>query len=216
MVSAENIHAFLLGLPRYDFSSYKQLPFSDGIYVMFENGESFNGHERITRIGTHDKDGRLLKRLTQHIAASESSKNGSVFLKNVGMAMLAENKDPYIDVFSKSRKSIKNDSTLIYDEEKEVETAKRSAEYIRENISFVCIPAKTRETRNRIEGCLISSLRHDSMFRSSISDNWLGKYSPKREIRESGLWVSQKLNFEELTEDEFQWIKDSCLATYSN
>ena len=81
-------------LTRYTYSFEGQeshIP-TNGIYIMFEEGETFQGLDRIVRVGTHDGDGNLYKRLKEHYV--NENKDRSIFLKRVGSAILAKNKDP--------------------------------------------------------------------------------------------------------------------------
>jgi len=60
------------------FNSLKRLrfPFDDeldlipknGIYIIFEKGETFEGLDRVVRVGTHTGDNQLRSRLYQHFA----------------------------------------------------------------------------------------------------------------------------------------------------
>src|ERR1700681_3617725 len=67
----------------------------NGIYVLFEKGETAHGGERITRVGTHRNDARLPKRLGQHFVTEK--KEGSIFRKNIGRAFLRQANDPFLE-----------------------------------------------------------------------------------------------------------------------
>ena len=205
MINAKIIHDTLLKYPRYDFSHLKEIPFKNGIYVMFEKGESFCSKERITRIGTHKTDNRLISRLRQHVG---KSKNASIFLKNVGLSLLAKENSPYVDTYAVNTSNKKVIETLSgYNSEIEMDITTRSADYIQSNFSFICIPVEEKTERLRLEEALISTLCHDQEFTDSISSAWLGLYSPKKVIRESGLWVSQGVNAAPITDEEFEKIE---------
>ncbi len=45
------------------------------------------------------------------------------------------------------------------------------------------------------------------------SQNWLGNYSPKEKIRESGLWVVNELYKSPFTIEEFQEFKDKYIKS---
>lgn len=47
------LHMLFNGLPRFDWTMIDQIPYRNGIYVMFEKGESYHSMDRIVRIGTH-------------------------------------------------------------------------------------------------------------------------------------------------------------------
>ena len=53
------LHCLFNHLPRFRWDSIDRVGFDDGIYIIFEDGESYYGMDRIVRVGTHDSDGRL-------------------------------------------------------------------------------------------------------------------------------------------------------------
>jgi hypothetical protein len=76
------LHMLFNGLPRLDWTMIDRLPYQNGIYIMFEKGESYHGMDRIVRIGTHRGQDRLLKRLRDHFVKEDA--DGSIFRKNIG------------------------------------------------------------------------------------------------------------------------------------
>ena len=68
---------------------HKEYPLPEnGVYVIFEKGETAFGKKRIVRVGTHRNDGRLTARLGDHFRTN--SKDGSVFRELVGLALKAK------------------------------------------------------------------------------------------------------------------------------
>ena len=70
----------------YPFSS-KGFP-TNGVYIFFEKGETITTPDgrildRIVRVGTHEKDDNLYKRLKQHFTGNITS---SIFRKDIGKA----------------------------------------------------------------------------------------------------------------------------------
>ena len=59
---------------------------SNGIYIIFEKGETFHGMDRIIRVGTHTGENQLFSRLNQHFL--KENKNRSIFRKNIGRSLL--------------------------------------------------------------------------------------------------------------------------------
>lgn len=49
-------------------------------------------------MGTHTSEGRLKARLKDHFISR--NKDGSIFRKNVGKALLSKIKDPYLDIWA--------------------------------------------------------------------------------------------------------------------
>ena len=79
---------------------------------------------------------------------------------------------------------------------KQKEVENRVSEYIQINLSFCVIPVEGKTQRLELESKIIStvSLCEDC----KPSENWLGNFSPKRKIRESGLWLVNELYKEPL------------------
>ena len=50
-------------LPQYTWEEISSVPFRNGIYIVFEQGEMYHGLPRIVRIGTHTSPNRLRQRL---------------------------------------------------------------------------------------------------------------------------------------------------------
>lgn len=177
----------------------------NGIYVIFEKGETFNDIDRIVRVGTHTGEKQLRSRLNQHFV--KENKNRSIFRKNIGRCFLNKDKNRYLDLWelditSKAEKE-KNLNLLDLDFEKQLE--KRISEYIQANFSFCIFQVDTKEQRLFWESKIVSTLAKSNEL--TPSKNWLGNYSTKDKIRQSGLWQVNELYNEELTETEFEQLK---------
>lgn len=119
----------------------------NGIYVIFEKGETFNDIDRIVRVGTHTGENQLRSRLNQHFV--KENKNRSIFRKNIGRCFLNKDKSKYLDLWelditSKADK-VKNLKSLDLNFEKELET--RISDYIQTNLSFCVFQVDTKEQR---------------------------------------------------------------------
>lgn len=72
-----------------DFCNTKEFKKKDfpknGVYVVFEEGETAFGQKRIVRVGTHKRNGRLIARLADHFR--HNSLRSSVFRKLVSRAL---------------------------------------------------------------------------------------------------------------------------------
>ncbi|GAB6155999.1 hypothetical protein JCM17380_47510 [Desulfosporosinus burensis] len=198
------VHLLFNRMPRMDYQMIAKIPFEDGIYIMFETGQKHGELDRIVRVGTHTAEGRLKARLKDHFISQ--NKDGSIFRKNVGKALLSKSNDPYLDLWTLDMSNKKNTATTI-DKAKEAEIENAVSDYLHNNISFVCFPINNKEARLRIEEALISLLNCSDNFHPD--DNWLGKYSPVDRISRSGLWLTQGLDAEPLTIEELGFIKDS-------
>lgn len=200
------LHRLFNNLPRLRIADIKEIPFDNGIYIVFENGEYYQEMDRIVRVGTHRADKRLKKRLRDHLA--RKNKDGSIFRKNIGKAILAKQNDPYLDIWAANTS---NRSEAIkklgdkFDIQRQKEIEDQVTKYMLDNLSFICFEVKTEEERLRLEEGLIATLNCCKNFNKSI--DWLGNYSPVEKIKESGLWLIQGLNKQPLTYQEVNYIK---------
>lgn len=83
---ADLLHMLFNDLPRLNWEMIDQVPYQNGIYIMFEKGQSYHGMDRIVRVGTHRGQDRLLTRLKDHFIKVDA--NGSIFRKNIGRVFL--------------------------------------------------------------------------------------------------------------------------------
>lgn len=199
------LHMFFNALPRMDWTMIKNVQYKNGIYIMFEKGQSYLGMDRIVRVGTHRGQDRLKIRLEDHFVKSDSDR--SIFRKNIGRALLSKANDTYIKAWeldtTKAEDKVRNGHLI--DEAKEAEIEKEISSYLKNNISFLCFPVETETERLRLEEGIISLLNKTHNFKPC--DNWLGLSSPIKEISNSGLWNKQGLNGEPLNISEFSKIK---------
>lgn len=169
---------------------YSNIP-TNGIYIMFERGEFGHSGKRIVRIGAHTGDGNLRQRLKEHF--EKENKDRSIFRKNIGLALLNKNHDPFISQWkrdlttSANRKLYGNSISKVTLNRIE----KKVSGIIRDNFSVVVVPVDAKEMRIKIEAELIATVA--KCTECDPSGEWFGLHSPKPKIRESGLWQEQKL-----------------------
>jgi len=175
---AADIHNLFAEEKRLRWTDIGTIPYSDGIYVVYESGEKYQGMDRIVRIGTHRGDGNLRGRLNQHFI--NENMDASIFRKNIGRA-LSGKKDPVAEFESEVTK------------------------HLRDNVSFVVFQVTKRNDRLRLEAALIAGLHADPSF--GPGDEWLGRKSPIQAIRNSGLWNVQGLTGNPLRSDELDEIR---------
>ena len=87
--------------------------------------------------------------------------------------------------------------------EKEETIEQEITKIIRDNFSFRFIIMENEEERigsKGLEGKFIGTLTRCEKCKPS--PNWLGNYSPKIQIRKSGLWLTQHLNAEEINNED--------------
>jgi hypothetical protein len=182
------LHDFSRSLRRHTFPYRgEELP-ENGLYIMFERGETGHGGERITRIGTHTGDGNLPGRLEEHFY--RENKDRSIFRKNVGRALLNRSKEYSLlrqwNIDLTSSRS-REEHLKFIDTAEMKRTEKEVSSYIRDNISFAVIPMAGRGERLTIESLLIATVAQCE--ECGPSDRWLGGDSPVVRIAESGLWL---------------------------
>lgn len=187
-------------LPRYTFPFNEKDIYKNGVYILFEKGETYKDLDRVVRIGTHTGTDNLYTRLTEHFI--NENKDRSIFRKNIGRCFLKD--DPYIDIWNKDFKL--RITRELYNKErdltKEKKLEERISKYIKDNMSFTVIEVHDKDERLYYEGKLIGTISSFKEFKSS--ENWLGHISPTKRIRESGLWQSQGLYKNEFTTKEYK------------
>ncbi len=161
-------------------SDFTKIP-KNGVYIMFENGETAHPcdlNERIVRIGISEQPDRLPRRLKSHY-------NGkSIFRKHIRTA-IAERDGIAVDKVTKQQIS----------------------DYICKNITFAVIEVNDYEKRKELEKALITAVAQCP--ECNASDKWLGKYCAAPKIRNGKLWNVEHLNSKTpLTSELFQLICD--------
>lgn len=204
-----------------------QLP-ENGIYFFYENGEKW-GHGgnrlRIVRIGTH-RDGNFRSRIKEHYLIDQSKMNfnknnpkpsdRSIFRKNIGRALLNRDKNDYLQIWDTDFMKRKNIESLVHkrDIDTEKKTESEITKILRENFSFrfVIIDIQTERMGSEgLESSLIGTVANCGLCRPSL--NWLGNYSPKIEIKNSGLWLVQHLKNRGINEDDKATILNAITKT---
>jgi hypothetical protein len=173
----------------------------NGIYILFEIGETGHGTNRIVRIGTHTGIDQLRSRLKQHFI--QENKDRSIFRKNIGRAILNRDHDPFLVQWEldltthEAKQKYKN----VVDFSKQMKVEKQVTKYIQENFRFVVFRLDEKEKRLDWESKIISTV--SSCTECQPSSNWLGKYSPKEKIQQSGLWIVNELYKTPLSDSEY-------------
>lgn len=170
-----------------------------GVYFFFASDEhqESNGQRRLTRIGTHavssESRTSLWNRLRTHRGANRGTyegggnHRGSVFRKRVGEAFVEREElhGEYPEWGTGS--SAGREQRLA-----ELEMERRVSEYIR-TLPFLWVnvedepgPESDRAYLERNTIALISNFQKEPV--DARDGDWLGRYCPSHEIRESGLW----------------------------
>ena len=201
------IHKWFNGMKKHSFPFDKQDIPKNGIYILFEKAEFAHSTSRIVRIGTHIGKNKLPSRLKEHFV--NENKDRSIFRKNIGRALLNKDNDPFIIQWNKKNLTKKNERALDsnsveFIKQKEIE--KRVTKYIQKNISFVVFQIDDKDKRIKHESKIISTV--SLCDECKPSPNWLGLFSPKAKIIESGLWLVNKLWKTPLSESDLIELKN--------
>ncbi len=201
----EQLHKIFNSLKRTSFPfNEEEIPLN-GIYILFEEGEKAHDRDRIVRVGTHTGENQLRSRIKQHFI--NENKDRSIFRKNIGRAILNKNKDDFIkqwEIDLTTRDSKDRFSDLI-DFEKQKQIEKLVTKYMQENFSFIVFRIDDKDERLKTESKIISSI--SLCDECGQSTNWLGNFSPKEKIKESGLWLVNELYKEPFTKEELDELK---------
>lgn len=204
------LHELFNAMLRFRWNTIDNIPFNSGIYIVFENGEKYHHMDRIVRVGTHRSDGRLRNRLKDHFV--RENKDGSIFRKNIGRAILNKNNHSYLSAWNMntSKADIVVQMGDKYNPEFQAKLEKQISQHIREHFSFVCFPVHSAAERLRLEEGIIATLNWADDF--AASDEWGGRHSSERDIVNSGMWLKEGLEGTQLSESEFAAIETYCLG----
>jgi len=180
------VHETLGVLPILRFP--KDVPFLDGLYFFYENGEtSAHGpNGRVVRVGNHPRsEGGLRRRLQNHYSGR---KNGSVFRKLLGGALLRkrEPSDPCLSPGpGKGHWEKQGTKPCVKCSPLEEEVSK----LLRCSFQFRCVMVLDRAERNQMEEALVATLAACPVCNPSTT--WLGLHAYSEAVRSSGLWNSE-------------------------
>ncbi len=191
----EKLHKLFNDMERLKFKSNEEkisnkekIP-KNWIYILFEKYENWHWKDRIVRVWTHKGENGLYRRLKQHFI--NKNKNRSIFRKNIWRVLLNKKNEENL-LKEWDLKWSKNDNF------KEIED--EISEIIINKFSFVVFQVDDKDERSYFEWRIISTVNHCNQCKQS--KNWLWNYSPKKQIRESGLWLVQWLKKEILSDED--------------
>jgi hypothetical protein len=198
----EELHNLFNNMKRFSFPfNAEEIPLN-GIYILFEKGETAHGAERIVRIGTHTGQNNLRSRLKEHFI--NEVKDRSIFRKNIGRCLLKG--DCFLSDWELTpliREVREKNPQIDFIKQEEIE--KQVSQVIRNKFSFIVIPVEEKEERLQLESKIISTV---SLCKDcKPSESWLGFDSPKEKIKESGLWLVNELYKEPLAIGDLEKIK---------
>jgi len=202
--ACERLHQIVSKFPRFkaDFNP-TDIPFN-GIYFLFERGESYKEYDRIVRIGTHRGQNNLAKRILKLLVTP--NKDSSIFRKHIGRCILRRDNDPFVDLWEIDLipKANREKYAHLINMETLSSVETDVSRYMTENISFSVISVFQQSDRMLYEGRLITTVAQCSECRPST--NWLGLHHPNSIIATTGLWNIQGRNEHALTEEEIETL----------
>jgi len=204
------VHYLFSDLPKLGFPfDITKIP-RNGIYVLFETGESAHQADRIVRIGTHTGNNQLPLRLEQHFI--RENKDRSIFRKNIGRAILNREKNAFLAQWEidLTTTDAKKKYAGVIDQRKLQEIEKRVTNCIQRNFRFVVFRVDEKAKRLFWESKTISTV--SLCDECCPSENWLGLHSPKTKIQESGLWLVNELYKQPLSESDYEVLKTNILG----
>lgn len=203
--SCQRLHALFAQQPKLSFPFDRRAIPRNGIYILFEQGEHGHGGERVVRVGTHTGDNQLPSRLEQHFC--QENKDRSIFRKNIGRALLCKDNDPFLEQWNRDLTT--SAARARYgpglNREKLTATEQMVTDYMRRSFRFVVFGVDSTADRLHLEACLISTVSGCS--ECGPSADWLGRFSPKQKIRQSGLWQVNELCAQPLTVGELDAVE---------
>ena len=143
----------------------------------------------------------------------------SIFRKNIGRALLNRDGDEFLKFWELdlTTRKAKDEFLDLVDMEKQRDIEKQVSDYIKDNFSFVVFEVRDAEERLVLESRMISSV---SLCEDcGANGDWFGLSSPKKKIRDSGLWLVNELYKTPLSDEDFDRVEnlirrkgDSCLG----
>ncbi len=190
------LHTLAAALPRHPFPISRLDVPANGIYLLYETGETASDDEstidRIVRAGTHTGEDRMARRIGAHVAGD---RRRSAFRLHLGAALLARDNpaDPRLAAWLGDQQTAMP----------EVEAAVTAV--VRSQFTVACIPVPDKADRLALERGIVALLAQHPL--APPSETWLGRHASPAEIRRTGLWNTQHVNADPLTRKQLARIE---------
>lgn len=200
------LHQMVRDLPRMKVGYNPAFVPANGIYFLFENGETAHGGDRIVRIGTHTGHGNLPKRIFEHLYTP--NKDRSIFRKHIGRCLLRRDDNPFIKFWEidLTKKADRERFAHQIDASEQNLVEKAVTDYMANAFSFSVISVEEKSDRLNLEGRLISTICQCDECHAS--PEWLGKWHADTHISFSGLWNIQGQKEKPLTLHELGGLSE--------
>lgn len=195
--ACRRIHMLLESLPMH--AGPETVPFDNGLYFFYELGEdsAHSRGRRVVRVGNHPRsENRLRGRLREHYRTRVGAKNGSVFRRYLGGALIRLT-DPasrcLVPSPGKGHWERQHEAECPNCEPVELQVSQR----LRGSFSLRCVRIDDMEERNGFEASLIATLAACEVCKPSTT--WLGRYAYPPGLPGSGLWNTEFVGSHGLT-----------------
>ena len=198
-------HALCNSRPTHSFPFDESKIPVNGIYVLFESGETAHDSNRIVRVGGHRGQDRLWPRLIEHFLTE--NKDRSVFRQHIGRAILTRDNDPFLEHWNIDLTPAENRQRYagVIDMKKQATIEKAVTQYIQSHFSLVVFRVQDKQERAELEKRMIGTVAQCPACHAS--QGWLGRHHPNHNISSSGLWNIQQLKHSGLTADDLVQLK---------
>jgi hypothetical protein len=152
-----DLHSLVRSLRRHRFPASSLTLSGNGLYFLFEAGETSHGGDRIVRVGSHRGTANLQARLQEH---TTPNKDRSILRKNIGRALLSRARDPFLEIWNLDLTSHENRERFgaRVDPAKQREVEDEVSSHIERNMSFSVIAMPDPEAGLALERLCIGTL----------------------------------------------------------
>ncbi len=196
------VYRLISGLPRFDYATPPSALPRNAVYFLFEAGEhvEVDGErvDRIVRVGTHRGEGRFPSRIRSHYGNASSlrgHKNTSILRMNVGGALMRR----YFPEDERIGAWMTQGAGPFPDIEELV------SKYLREIVTFSCIPVEAERDRLELESALIALLAQNAL--TDPSPDWLGRSAVSDKIAACSMWNVQHVSSKPLSLEQLMLLE---------
>lgn len=206
-------------IDRYEFPFNKSKISKNGLFVLFEKSEKFRNMDRIVYVGSNIKKDRLIKML--NYIFKEGNRENTTLRRNIGTCLLNKGDEKLfkkfgidynpklINMWDMDIKEFNQEYGTDSIENKQMEKVEKIvSNYIQDNFSFSFIEIEDKLKRSYIKSKIISTL--SLAEENKPSNQWLGHYSSRKKIQDSGLYLEHHLFNKEnlITKEEIGFLED--------